>query len=207
MAGIFVSYRRSDAGGHVGRLVAGLCARFPPSSVFQDLESILAGTEVVPTINGAIASSRVMLVVIGSDWQGAAHGHIRLHDDDDPVRHEIAWAFHYGLEVIPVLVGDGKMPEATQLPPNIRALAKFQPHAQSPRHWELDLDELAKLIARRTGLAFSRASVAPVVVPPRSSRGGWLAASLFVLAGAAFLIPMLMSRREMACRKRQTARF
>ena len=43
MASIFVSYRRTDAAGHAGRLYDQLANRFGAANIFKDLDSMEPG--------------------------------------------------------------------------------------------------------------------------------------------------------------------
>ena len=53
----------------------------------------------------------------------AKPGSARIHDEADPVRIEVETALKRGIAVIPVLIGDTKMPAASQLPPSLREFA------------------------------------------------------------------------------------
>jgi hypothetical protein len=186
MADIFVSYRREDAGGHAGRLVDDLREHFHNAIIFQDIQSIHAGADFVQAIGQAIAASRVMLVVIGPDWLDPAAGrnYSRIHDIDDPVRSEIAWAFYHRRVVIPVLVGGARMVTAEQLPLNIRFLPQLHAHEQSVTRWSYDLQQLAAKITTVTGLV-RRESGSPVSVATRRSQPrGWLMPMLWIVGGA-----------------------
>jgi hypothetical protein len=45
MSGIYLSYRRMEAGGHAGRLVDYLSRHFGPSPVFRDIDTIRRGED------------------------------------------------------------------------------------------------------------------------------------------------------------------
>jgi hypothetical protein len=48
MAGIFISYRREDSGGHAGRLCDRLTARFGDDRIFLDIQDIRPGQNSQP---------------------------------------------------------------------------------------------------------------------------------------------------------------
>jgi len=50
MAGIFISYRREDSGGHAGRLCDRLTARFGEDRVFLDIQDIRPGQNFATSI-------------------------------------------------------------------------------------------------------------------------------------------------------------
>lgn len=152
---IFVSYRRSDAAGHCGRLVDELEKAFPRSKIFRDLDSIEAGTDFVDAIEAAVGDSVVLLAIIGSRWLTVtnAAGARRLDLADDFVRLEIASALRAKIRVIPVLV-DGALPFGLQdLPGDIAGLARLQIHELSERRWDYDVEQLIEILKRIPSLA------------------------------------------------------
>ena len=122
---VFISYRRSDAGGHAGRLYDALRRRLGTRAVFMDVGSLRPGDEWQKVIEREIARCDVMLVLIGPDWATTADatGQPRLAADADPVRIEIEAGLAADRELIPVLLGGAHMPASAGLPESIRALA------------------------------------------------------------------------------------
>ena len=94
MAGVFISYRRDDTAGHAGRLFDALVRRFGEPAVFMDLTDIAPGSDFVETIDRAVGSCDVLLVLIGRNWSTSAddQGRARLEDPQDFIRHEVATA-------------------------------------------------------------------------------------------------------------------
>jgi hypothetical protein len=82
---IFLSYRRDDSGGHVGRLYDALSARFGSQRLFVDIDHISAGQDFVQVVDDAVARCAVLLVVIGkrtvrrisSAWKSRADCDVR----------------------------------------------------------------------------------------------------------------------------------
>src|SRR5882724_10616134 len=89
--GIFISYRRSDAGPYARLLQVELAERFPEARVFMDPDSVEAGLEFAEIIRDAVNSCRVMVVVIGQQWVTLTdeEGRRRLDDPNDYVRFEV----------------------------------------------------------------------------------------------------------------------
>lgn len=85
MATIFISYRRSDAGGHAGRLFDRLRHWFDVGEVFFDVDGIDAGQAFPQRLDDAVLDARVVVAVIGPDWlaslearaQGGAVDYVR----------------------------------------------------------------------------------------------------------------------------------
>ena len=118
MAGVFVSYRRSDAGALAGRLADRLIALPQVSNVFLDVESIGVGENFAKKIDHVLASSDYCLILIGPGWTEGD----RLFDAEDFVRREAVMAINGPIKVIPVLVGGAKMPSTNDLPGDLRGL-------------------------------------------------------------------------------------
>ena len=91
-------------------------------------------------------SSSVVLVLIGIHWLmiADAEGRRRLNNPGDYVRREIRDAMNQSLRVIPVLLGRAAMPEESQLPPDIKRLAKLQNVTLKHETFKTDLHELTK---------------------------------------------------------------
>jgi hypothetical protein len=65
---IFLSYRRDDSEGYVGRLFDGLAARFGAEQVFRDVVGLRDGVDFKEDIRRAVGSCSVLLAVIGPRW-------------------------------------------------------------------------------------------------------------------------------------------
>jgi len=133
MAGVFISYRRTDGGGWAGRLNDHLALRFGPNLVWQDVDNLEAGKEYLPQILDQIKSSDAVLVIIGPHW--LKDGRKRLQDPKDVLRIEITHALKKKGGVIPTLVGGAAMPMAKQLPPAVAGLVKRHGIVLSDTDW------------------------------------------------------------------------
>lgn len=89
----------------------------------MDFDSIPAGVDFREHIMRAIDRAHVVVALIGPNWLGVKTGSRRIDDPDDFVRFEISSALARGIPVIPVLVDNAKMPEADELPADIKELA------------------------------------------------------------------------------------
>lgn len=124
MPGVFLSYRRNDAGGWAGRLRDHLVLRFGPDRVWQDVDDLPLGVDYLPQILENIATADAVLVVIGPHWldDGPTGGKARLHDPADVLRLEIENALKKPSACVPTLVGGARMPHASDLPGSIAPL-------------------------------------------------------------------------------------
>ena len=116
MALIFLSYRRTDAP-QACRIHEWLARRLGEDALFMDVLGIPIGVDFSEHIRAQIAGSKLMLAVIGRDWQG------RIVEEGDTVRMEIETAMADKIPVLPVLIGTTPMPGPDDLPPSIRTLA------------------------------------------------------------------------------------
>ena len=125
MSRIFISYRRSDAGGHAGRIFDRLRDQFGAQDVFFDQDAIEPGDHFPHRIEAAIRSAGVVLVVIGPDWLESLNTRVQ-EDKTDFVQREVSTAVERKgttddqIEVIPIMVGGATMPERDRLHDNLR---------------------------------------------------------------------------------------
>jgi hypothetical protein len=147
MAGLFISYRREDLPGFAGRLADALEAEFGAENVFRDIEDIRPGDDFAEVIERQLREVDALLVVIGPSWLTASRDGIRRLDEaDDFVRQEIRVGLESGKPVLPVLIGTGAMPAETDLPADIRHLARRQAIVLSDSNWATDVARLVDLL-------------------------------------------------------------
>jgi hypothetical protein len=118
-----------------------------------------------------------MLAVIGREWAGARDmtGSRRLDEPYDFVRLEIAAALaRPNVLVVPVLVEGAAMPAASELPENIRPLARRHAVTIRDETWDADVDRLVGVIESATGAVDPSRADAPIS-PARLWAGGALA--------------------------------
>ena len=171
VARIFLSYRRTDAPGHAGRIYDALVSHFGDERVFMDVDDIPPGRSFPQVLDEALAACDVLLALIGPQWLARSRrlGRRRLDDPDDFVRLEIGRALQRGIIVIPVLVQDARMPTRQDLPEPVAPLADVQAFEMTDRRWGADMRSLLAMLdgvdvaARRTARA--RAQPFPPVGP------------------------------------------
>jgi TIR domain len=124
LAKIIISYRRSDSDVFAGRVRDRIAGDFGENSVFIDVDNIPFGKDFRIHIQEALAEANAVLVVVGPRWLGIGKGgHSRITNDTDPVRIEVEAALSNGIPIIPILVGQTKMPAPEQLPESLRNFA------------------------------------------------------------------------------------
>src|SRR5262249_45115017 len=113
-----------------------------------DSRSIPAGSDYAKELLERLHRCGVLLVVIGPRWLTITNeaGHRRIDDPRDWTRREIAAAFKAELQVIPVLIDQGRLPSAPELPEDIAGLARRQYLALRRRYARIDLEFLIQRI-------------------------------------------------------------
>jgi hypothetical protein len=121
MSDICISYRRADSQAITGRIFDRLTGYYGKNAVFIDIDNIPAGTDFRQHLARTLRRATVLLAIVGPKWLGAGKGGPdRIHDESDPVRVELETALRNGLTIIPVLIGNRKMPTATQVPASLK---------------------------------------------------------------------------------------
>ena len=113
MPTIFISYRRSDSPDTVKLIHERLKRRLPRWEIFYDHESIPLGDQFPDLLRAKVASSAVVLVIIGPKWLQILHE--RKSAAIDHTRAEVRLALEATRSVVPVLVGHARMPTAADL--------------------------------------------------------------------------------------------
>ena len=142
---IVISYRHEDSSGHAGRLRDWLAVEFGARAVFFDHESIKVGEDFADQIGRAIASSDIVLAVIGPQWRAhRPEGSPRLSDRTDSVRQEIVTALELKRHLVPVLVKGAAPPRPDELPKELRAVAWLKAHRLNDNNWCSDVKLLSR---------------------------------------------------------------
>jgi hypothetical protein len=150
MSWIFISYRRVDSEGYVGRLCDRLSQKFGPTAIFRDIDAIKPGENFVHSIDRALKNARAVIAVIGPRWLETLNQRL-AQQAEDYVRYEISTALRKHL-VIPVLVGQASMPGSGQLPNDLSELAFRNAVEISESRFDYDLDVLVKVLGGAHGM-------------------------------------------------------
>ncbi len=147
---IFISYRRADSQFAAGRIYDRLVAHFGEEAIFMDVEAIDGGVDFVKTLENAVQSCDVVLVVIGKTWLNIKdeRGERRLDNPNDFVRIEVATALERDIRVIPVLLEDVNMPRLNELPENLKKLARRNALKANHQSFNADTNRLVAHIDR-----------------------------------------------------------
>ncbi len=154
----FISYRRSDSPGYVRALYDRLVQHFDSRHVFMDVDDIQLGFDFVTVLDKNLKDCAVMLVVMGEGWLNARNssGDRRLDNPADFVRLEISRALERGIPVIPILVNHAQMPSESDLPDNLKALARRQALELNNKNYDYSIQDLVKALEKYLGKPKSR---------------------------------------------------
>lgn len=121
---VFISYRRKDNSYAANLVYDRVAAVFGRGSVYFDVDAVPAGIDFRQHIQHAVEQCDVMLVIIGENWlERDSNGESRLENPADYVRIEIETALRRGIPVIPVPVGNARLPREDELPEEIGEFA------------------------------------------------------------------------------------
>ncbi len=150
MAKIFISYRRDDSPGYAGRLFDGLQQQFGHGNVFIDVDTLQPGDDFTIAIQQTLSDCDAVMAVIGPRWLAAKddQGRMRLEDENDFVRLEIATALERQVRTIPVLVERATMPRQQDLPAPLKPLARLQAIELSDTRWDYDVSKVVDALKR-----------------------------------------------------------
>jgi hypothetical protein len=164
--GVFISYRREDTAGYARVIYDRLNSRYP-GRVFMDVASIGAGLDFPAAIDSAVGESRLLVALIGKQWDTITGpgGIRRLDDPNDFVSREIAAALNKGLTVIPTLVPGASLPAADHLPARLAGLARRQAIQITDSDFDEDIERLISAIDRELGVSGFRVRLRRFGVP------------------------------------------
>ena len=141
---IFISYRRQDTSGIVGRLRDRLVATYSKEHIFMDTESINLGDNFIDRVERAAGNCKIMLVIIGKNWDGFINHSqkSRFRDPKDVVRREVEFALARKIPLIPILIDGAPFPRKENLPDTMAELEYRQSYFISHETFERDYDKL-----------------------------------------------------------------
>ncbi len=189
----FISYRRDDSAGHVGRLYDALVAHFGRQRLFFDIDHIAPGQDFVQVLDSSLNRCSVLLVVIGKRWAGTGRvGARRIDQPDDFVHLEVAAGLRrQDLRLIPVLIQGARMPSPASLPEDLKDLSRRNATELSDTRWKEDITRLINsLEGEKPSAGTAGATVrqltkmVPTKLPGWARPAGLIAAALLIVGFA-----------------------
>ena len=194
MPGVFINYRRTDAGGDINRIDERLTKAFHDDDVFLDQRSLQPSRRFDVALVEQVRDCDVFVAVVGPGWMTLSdNGEPRIRREGDHVRGEIAEALKAKVHIIPVLLKGAKMPEQQALPDDIRGFAVIQAHVVYAGHFDEDVNELIRRIRRVFRVPRSAVRRALLLYRPRRARSAllWIGFDVSLLLGVGYTIAAL----------------
>ena len=189
---LFMSYRRRFDTPYARLLKEKLERAFGDDAVFRDVDDIEPGEAFPETIREAVEDCDAFLLLVSPGWLETTGS---LQDPADFVRREITAALARRVTIIPLLLGDARMPKADELPEEIRDLAFRQAIELSDDRWDYDVERLVKLVRARAALSEPPSFFGKIVAGFRwffGTRPGKAAAFVAAVAGLLLAATALM---------------
>lgn len=171
MKRVFISYRRSDSQDVTGRIYDAVSRKFGRKKIFKDVDSVPPGVDFRDYISDTIENTAVMLVIVGKDWLEAfdSKGSRRLDDPEDYVRLEIEAALKKDIPIIPVLLGNAKMPAVENLPDSLKKLTyrnalPIRPDPDFNKDVSRVIHAVGKLLINKKRIRFAFILIATVMI-------------------------------------------
>jgi hypothetical protein len=124
---VFLSYRRDDTQAVARLIYDKLTPKIGRENVFFDVSSIPMGVTFDEFVRDQLVQCSTLLAIIGGTWLGRRQwGASRIRSKNDWVRRELELAFRQRLRVIPIVVVPHKMPDASELPRELKRLPSIQ---------------------------------------------------------------------------------
>lgn len=163
---IFLSYRRTDRGDLVERLYDRLEQHFGHARVFIDVDGIPAGADFVAHIEHILGQCGLVIAVIGPRWVEELHTRSEAAGaagQTDFVRVELERAVALGTPVLPVLLGEARMPRGLDLPDSLAPIARLQAtHVRSGPDFKPDVQRLIDALEGMVGAPARNRPTAPI---------------------------------------------
>lgn len=149
---IFLSYRRDDRPGYVGRLKDELEKAFGTELVFRDVENISGGSQWKKVIEENLRQSAALVLIIGPRW-----GEIweqRRSDPDNYIALELQRAKELKIPIIPVSLNNAHIPEDLDISP-VEWLREMQIHDISDvqSRWKYDIQGLINILDQQESIS------------------------------------------------------
>jgi pterin-4a-carbinolamine dehydratase len=148
---IFLSYRRADTTAQTLALKLELEKSFSAAQVFMDNSAIDGGEQFPDELDHALRAAKVIIAVIGKNWQGdLENGNRRIDNENDWVRKEIEYALSDNRDsFIPLFLDNAAAMTTAELPEKLKRLASTQFIKIDSSNWENSIKALLELLDKK----------------------------------------------------------
>ena len=173
---IFLSYRRRDVSGIVGRLASNINNAFGFGICFYDIGSLMSGDPWKEKLISELQGVKILLWIIGEKWDDLDNKNNRkILNPDDPLHIELNTAITRKIKIIPVTINNAQMPSKSQLPNNLHQAIGHQAIKLVHEQWNLGVDRLIADIGHILNRPFRLLERYQLMKYPRAARliGEW----------------------------------
>lgn len=152
---IFINYRREDSSGYSLALYNELTKWYNKNDIFKDFHNINGGEDFEESIEKALNSCSVLLVIISDRWIDILHGRQSKkaqEEQKDFVNLEISTALIKNIYTIPVTFNGARMPKESELPDELKSLTRRQSIDIDQARFETDTMKLVQTIDKQLGV-------------------------------------------------------
>jgi hypothetical protein len=147
--GIFINYRKDDSSGYSLALYHELLRWYDRQTIFKDFNNIEPGEDFVESIDNALNSCVILLVIISDRWIQFIKERGVKNNSTDFVRLEIATALSKNIYTIPITINNAIMPTESELPDDLKKLTRRQYLNIDQTRFETDILKLVSAIDKR----------------------------------------------------------
>jgi TolA-binding protein len=148
----FISYRRQSAWAVARVIETEVNRKFGDGSTFLDIDNIPKGEKFPEIIERKLKESDVIFVAIDEYWLVDKHNQRRLENPEDWVRREIEIALKEQIPIIPLLIGDARMPSGKDVPESLREFVYFEFVRLRNEEFHTDLKNILQEVETRVAL-------------------------------------------------------
>ncbi len=149
---IFINYRREDSSGYSLAIYNELVKWYDREMIFKDFNTIEPGEDFSESIENALNSCTILLVLVANNWMDILKKREELRGEPDFVRMEIATALSKGVYTIPIVLNRANILIEDELPDDLKKIAKRQCLDLDPTRFETDILKLVKVIDKKLNI-------------------------------------------------------
>lgn len=187
---IFISYRRNDEPGYVGRLADGLREYFGSTNVFLDIDNMASGESWQSQLETKIKDSTVVLAIIGKNWEAELLERNEQHImGEDIHRFELSYANTLKKPLLTVMLREAQLPKKGDLGDLHWLLDNHIFKIRDGQNqWKQDVVKLTKAIESVSGLKQNRKSFL--------KRQSWFVPATAAFSFAIIVVVVLFNRSD-----------
>ncbi len=146
---IFINYRKEDSSGYSLALYHELIKWYDKKIIFKDFNNIDPGEDFEESIDNALNSCNILLVIISDKWLDILNQRQKQTKQKDLVTLEISTALLKNIYTIPITINGASMPSESELPDELKKLIRRQFLNIDQTRFETDTMKLVQIIDKK----------------------------------------------------------